>query len=622
MKRKFFALLAASAALTLGACSPNAATGGAKSDSEIVTAVFKKLSKSPFAIQGDIVSTSVYYAEEGDPIVEPNGNSSVKTVLGSNFYFTATTSLSYITGEPVEVTERYDKAENGAAIVYRLSPFTNEVEALYAQQGGQLVPFDAMFSNPFKRAADGFGLSKDKDKIVLVDGSYLEAAYVFNVVFGGQQFYNPLTKFEIGFDEEYNPTTLDIEFAYESPYNAFYDTYSGEFVDASTITVDPIPTPRAAQAGQDDLQAMFDSLQNLNYTVEFECSINVYEPVFDEETGEATMVKTGTNDSTVKTYLTPTGYFYEFGGALKEFEEESHTGQFADHGEVETAKGLVEFQRDNENGTYFATKTPKQIRTVEDKFGVYWQYCARAFDVNEDGTFTVGTDKGFDSYLYSNLMTDSAVYAMSWPFNIRLTLDKDKNELFYRYSDEDGWCQATIKNIGTTELPLDVSTIAPYTPPANWTEWASMSSHNMSQMGALDFITKDHRDAVPYVYTPYDYYKYTDGDIDYDFDMETFQLVEVIRDIYFIEAMYQFDTSAEAVAAYLDALAQVESAGFFEFDPVKDAFFWKDDDLGVNLKLEIYIVNDFNSGFNEEPFAYGLAVNVYNLNSNPTPIIY
>ncbi len=350
----------------------------------------------------------------------------------------------------------------------------------------------------------------------------------------------------------------------------------------------------------------------MNYTVEFSCSVDVYEYEFDEETGEEIMVKTGTQDSTVTTYITPEGYFYDFGGSLAEFEQEAKTGQFADHGEIETDKGLVEFKR-NDDESLEATRTPRPIRTVEQKFGDYWKYSALAFDVQADGSFTLGTQKGFDNYLRTSLMTDGEVYSPAFVQNLVLSVDEAAGTLSYRYSDEQAVCEATIKNIGTTVLPVDTSDIIPYNAPQSWDDYEAISDWNARQVAQIDFITKDHREAIPYVYTPYDYEKSMDGESDWEFDPETGQIIETITGIHYINMTYQCDTCAEAVEGYNSAIAQIESAGYFTYDVTQDAYYWADEDIGVNLLLRVSITDKFNGQLADEQFKYGIVIYVENL---------
>lgn len=607
MKRKFFALLAASVlTISLGACANN---GGGSSPSGVddpVSKVFEKLTTGPLALNGEMVSTATFGTGD-DAQTMDNGSYEVKTVL-TDTYFYGYTFRDY--GWAIaESSNRYDRGINGEALIYQLSPFTNEVETLVVQDrySGQLIPFDTMFTNPFKKSASGF--SAVDGKIKLTDGSAIDPAFVFNIVFNGNQYYSPLKTFEIEYDSEYNPTKLHIEFEDGNEYYSMNDTYDGDFVDVSTIDVDPIPEARPAQAGQDALQAIFDSLQAMNYTVEFECSVDLVD--YDPETWEPIVI--GTQDSTVKTYITPDGYFYEFGGSLKEFEEEVHTGQFADHGEVETNKGLVEFQRDSSTGALSATRTPRPIRTVEEKFGDFWKYSARAFDVQADGSFTLANEKGFSDYLRSSLMTDGTVYSPAFVENLKLEI-RDGN-LYYEYHDEQARCSATIKNIGTTVLPVNTSAITPYTPPTSWTEWSALSAWNERQMDVLDKMTDGHPEYIPFIYTPYDYEKSYSTDSDWFFDEETGEEWEVFRAVTNWRAVYQCDTCAEAVDCYNSAYKQLAAQNYFEYDVTQDAYFHEDAEGLNDFVLKIYIIKDYATQLSDEGvFRYAFVVDIRNLN--------
>ena len=604
MKRKFFTLLAASVlTLSLGACANN---GGAPAADDTVSKVFAKLA-NPLALDGSVSSTWTFGTGDEAQTMD-NGSFDVKTVLTDN-YFYAYTFRDY--GWAIaESSDRYDKGRNGEALIYQLSPFTNEVETLVVMdRSGSLIPFDSMFTNPFKKSASGFSVVEGKLK--LTDTSAIDPAFVFNIVFGGQQFSSPLKTFEIEYDKDYNPTKLHIEFEEATPYYSSNDVYEGNFVDLSAIDVDPIPEARPAQAGQDALQTIFDSLQDMNYTVEFECSVDMYD--YDPETWEP--IKIGTQDSTVKTYITPNGYFYEFGGTLAEYEAEVKTGQFADHGEIETPKGFVGFQRDSETGELNETRTPRPIRNTEQIFGDFWKYSARAFDVQEDGSFTLAKEKGFENYLRTSLMTDGIVYSPAFVENLVLKI-VDGN-LYYEYHDEQAVCKATIKNVGTTTLPVNTANINPYTPPTSWAEWSALSSWNERQMDVLNKMTDNHPEYIPYIYTPYDYEKSYSSDSDWYFDAETGEEWEVFRAVTNWRAVYQCDTCQEAVDCYNSAYKQLAAYDYFQYDPTQDAYFHNDGDPeGLNdFKLSIYIIKDYATQLSDEGvFKYAFVIDIVNTN--------
>ncbi len=627
MKRKFFALLASSVlALSLGACTNN---GGSTPEppapptsDEVVSNVFSHLAGNTLSLVGSLNSKMIFGtgedAEEWD-----NGTYELETVLGNGFYFSR---MSRDYGEPFGIessTSRYDQGQYGEAIIYQLSPFTNTVVSNYVQDYygrliaapeivGQQVPFSMMFQNPFRRAASCFTAVID-DCISLTDPTDLDATFLFNVVFAGNVINSPLAQFDIGYDENYNPTTLDIVFREDTPYNSSIDTYSGRFVAASEIDVDPVPTPRQAQPGQEALQAIFDSLQAMNYTVEFECSVDLVD--YDEETGEPTVV--GTQDSTVKTYLTPTGYFYEFGGSLKEFEEAAHTGQFADHGEFETSRGLIEVQR-NSDGSLFETRGARPIRTVEQKFADFWKYSAAAFDVQSDGSFTLANETGFDAYLRQNMMTDGTVYSPAFVQNLKLEI-RDGN-LYYEYHDEQARCSATIKNVGTTVLPIDPSLAAPFNAPTSWAEYAAISEWNAKQVETIDFMTGGHPEAIPFIYTPYDYERSanTDSDVEIiEIDEPPYIIWnETLKAVINYKSVHQFDTCDEAVKAYNLAYQQATGDGYFTLDVTKDTFYHVEGEGEgkINLAMKIYILKDYSTQLSDEGvFKYAVVVDVQNM---------
>ncbi len=623
MKRKFFTLLAASLfTVSLGGCNQNSGTvepPKPPTSAEVVANVFSHFSRNSLGLRGTMTSKSVY--GQGEEMQEyDNGSFAIEAALGDGFYYEKRT---YDYGEEgVEyIYNRYDRAPNGAAAVYQLNPFTNEVDTIYLDGGGgYMIAYDEVFGNPFnKMSMDGFGAVID-GCVSLRDGSVINANYLFNVIFAGRQYNSPLTRFDISYDEEYNPLKLYIEFETVTEYYSLSDCYEASFVNPSTIDVEPIPEARPAQTGQDALQTMFDSLQDLNYTVEFESIVDQYDYQLDEETGEMIETKIGEVESTVKTYITPEGYFFEFGGELKEREESLHNGQFADHGEFETDKGFVEFQRDTD-GSLHSTNLPKPIRNVESKFGGFWQYSARSFDVQQDGSFTLADVKGFELYLRSGLMTDGVVWSPAFVQNLKLELRNNGTELYYEYHDEQAVCKATIKNIGSTVLPVDTTAVTPFTAPTTWAEWAEGSDWNTRQLNALNIMTNNHPEAIPFIYTPYDYERSydTDGETDVIFLDEPpyVQIVETITAVKYHRSIYQCDTCEEAVNAYNSAVAQATGGGFFTLDVTKDAYYHLEGDGegAINLELKISIVQNYQTQLSDEGvFKYAVEVYVRNLN--------
>ena len=237
MKRKFFALLASSAlALTLGACTNN---GGSTPEppapptsDEVVSNVFSHFSRNSLALKGAMNSKSVYGTGEEAQEYD-NGSFAIESVLGNGFYYEKRT-YSYNDGTVEYIYNRYDKAPNGAAAVYQLNPFTNVVDTVYLDNGaGYMIAYDEVFGNPFnKLSMDGFSAVID-GCVSLVDGNSLNANYLFNVIFAGRQYNSPLTRFDISYDENYNPTKLYIEFETVTEYYSLTDHYEASFVDPS-----------------------------------------------------------------------------------------------------------------------------------------------------------------------------------------------------------------------------------------------------------------------------------------------------------------------------------------------------------------------------------------------------
>ncbi|MBO6279980.1 MAG: hypothetical protein J6M95_00160 [Bacilli bacterium] len=607
MKKKFLSLAVISLfSLVLGACSSAASSpsgsgeGGGGSDDKVVADVFANLAKSPLSLTAQRTLTMQY--GEDEPYVQDNGVLTV--LLSQNYFFKSQEMWGGV------VTARYDRATDGSVVIYQLNPLTNAVDSIpvtdYATR--QPVPFDAAFGNPFNNAfASGFMNDSENNRLLLLDPAGLNANYFFNVVMGGEQIGYPLMDFEIGYDENYKPTNIYVMFGQETEWNTTYYEFDGEFIDASEVNVNPVPTPRAVQPGQDKLKSFFDRLHNMNYTVDWNCHMELGEDYGYEEPY--------IEDSSLTTYLTPTGYYHDIVGTVN-----GRTSQ----GEIETPEGLVSFEKTDTG--YVATKTPRQIRTVENVFGNFWTYSPQSFDVNEDGSFTLANIEGFANYLWLNLITDGTIYGPTSPTNIKITLDEVNDTLTYVYGNDDGsiTCRGVVKNIGTTVLPLSISDIAPCTPITTWQGWYEANQRwAQNTMDALNLLTGNHPEAIPYLYTPYDYERSMNTKGESEFVMEPYpHIEETLEDVQFIKTTHQFDTCNEAVKAFNDAIKQADEGGFFTYDAQKDVYVYKTET--IHLTMKIYIVKDFVGVIADEIFNYGVVVDVRNENWVPedNPIIF
>ena len=599
MKKRLIGLLAVSllAATSLAACNKDAKAGG---NSNAAESVFANIASSTLAVRGD----RKYFSQYGDQDPWENTNDTITAVLSNDYYYFGRSwpGLEEMSGT------RYDRGPNNEILIFFLDPLTNEVMANVVLDAAsrQPIAFDDAFGNPFRQSlANNFRVKKgEKNKLEIIDPSTLNYNYLFNTVYGGQANNNPLLAFEIGFDKNYNPTSLYIEFGriqdFDGTMYISKDIYDGEFIDASTVTIPDVPAPRSHQSGQEKLQRMFDYLKNMNYTVEESVVID-YSPYGEDYRQEYT----------IKTYLNPDAYYYEFTGDWYEIESKGILGR----GEIETDRGLVSYQKTADG--FEITNLPKPMRTVKKIFGDFWTYSARSFDVQEDGTFTLAKVDGFETLLWSNLITDGTISGPASPTNIRFTVDEVNRTLAYTYSDEEGIASVSglVKAVGTTTLPIDLSAAKPFTYADSWEAWYHEDENwNRNMWENLNMLTNNNPDMIPYIYSPYNYERSinTEGDVEI-IDEPPF-IIETVTAVTYYKSVYQFDTCDEVVAAYSDAVTQAR-ASVFTFDPVKGIYEYADDD--INLSMEIYIVKDYVGAISDEIFNYGLVVHVKNLNCVP-----
>ena len=635
MKKKFFGLMMMGLlSLSLAACNnPQASSGGntpsggdvdpsgdtdhsgggpsTPSDSDIINSVMANISIDSFATSGAMKYWMRYEMEGEEPIENENVNRLITSVYnGTNTFIKLGSPYDTATSDT-----RYDAGPDNEILIFQLNPLSNEVEALFVQDyaTGLPVPYTEAFGFPINKKLAPYSFTVNENKLVLEDPSAINFNYLYNVCFGGQTMRNQLMTFEIGFDKDYKPTTLYIEFGMENEYMISKDIYDGVFIDPASVEVDPLPRVRAAQPGQEKLQAYFNSLQEMNYTVEVTYVTKypdedyfylhddepIAPPISDDEGDE------GSEEPPViiTTYVTPSGYYHDC--------QNWYNGS---DGAIETDAGLIEFKKDKISGVFNATATAKQIRTVEDKFGDFWKYSARSFNVTEDGKYVIANEKGFEKYLWTNLTTEATVYGPTIPFGITFTIDEDNNQLIYEYGDDYTSVRGVVKNIGTTVLPVSISEVNPFTPATNWNEWYNQDTNwNQHTYDILNVLTENNPDIIPYIYTPYDFERLAYSEGDSEFVMEPYpHIVETIEQVRNFTTAYQCDTCDEAVRAYNETLSQIENANAFKYDRQKDCYRYVTETL--DLTMRVYIDKDFVGQIADEKFNFALIIDVVNNN--------
>ncbi len=585
MSKRFLSLTTmALLSLTLAACN-NAPGEAGPAGSDIIKSVMESITGDTIAARGALKYSSLMKTEE-NATPQESTNSIMTSVLTPNYVYMGRGSVH---DDSVSGT-RYDRGSGGEAVVYQLNPLNNTVEqvTVYDRSTGQAIPFDGAFANPFNKNLAPYCFEAGNEKISLVDTAAVNFAYLFNLFYGGKSLNSnyQLSAFDIGFDKDYKATSLYIEFTMENDYVIQKDIYDGAFIDASTVAVNPVPTPRAEQAGQEKLGAMFEALRAMNYTAEVEYT-------------------TAQGNFTFVTYVTPSAYYIDTNG---------HSSRKS-KGAFETAEGLVEFESDGTN--LKATSLPKQIRTVDKFFENYWSYSPQSFDVDAtDGSFTVANEPGFTTYLFQYLTTESLIHAPISPENIRLSVDETANTLSYEYSSGTTSISGVVKNIGTTSLPITMSDIVEFIPATNWTDWVNENTRARGKtLEFLTVLTDDHIEAVPFVYSQYDFHNSVTSQGPITINMTTFQFTEEIKEVKNFTTAYQYDTCNEAVAAYSAVIEKVNNDGYFTYDEAKDIFTYRTEN--VNLTMEIYIIKDFLGAIADEVYNYALMVDVQNIDYVP-----
>ena len=243
-------------------------------------------------------------------------------------------------------------------------------------------------------------------------------------------------------------------------------------------------------------------------------------------------------------------------------------------------------------------------------------------DVHEDGSYTLAQVDGFAAYLWTNLMTDGTISGPAMPNNIRFTIDEAAGTLSYTYSDEEGIAtvSSVVKAIGSTTLPIDLTDAKPFTYSTTWEAWYHEDENwHKDTYNALNILTNNHPEMIPYIYSPYEFERSVSTEGDYEFIDEPPFIIETITSVNYFKSVYQYDSCEEVVNAFTDATEQAR-AGSFTFDPVNEIYTYEDDD--IKLSMEIYIVKDFVGALADEKFNYGLVVDVKNLNAVPSdPLI-
>lgn len=468
--------------------------------------------------------------------------------------------------------QRVDKEADGRAQTSYLNPLTNAVEKhYYGDEVNGYYPFEALFTNPFAKSSHLF--SVEDDKLVLTDSESFNFTYLINIITGGNGFdyYTDVESLSIKLEND-NPVSLEvvlanntwIEYGESTKY-----TYTGTFVTVEEINISAVPLSKAPQAGQEKLEQMFSRLHNYNYTM----TVTSTSDYGEEDDGEEEEIE----PRKAVSYVTPDGYYNEY---ISGFYGQNSDGKYM------TDQGMVEFVE--KDGVITETKLPYLSRNIETYFGFAFSYSSRSFNVNEDKSFTLASEKGFYSAVWTDLLPDYNALSVGMMDEGSLTfvIDENNDTLTYTYTCFDGAesYETIISNIGTTTLPFKTADVQKYTPFTNWTEYCASDRWNEEWGQALDILTGGHKDDVPYIDTPYNYQRSSNQDYDDDGNLVAVSDLSMVLEC---------DSTQEMVGYAQRLYNQLNSIDKYTYDKAKDLYVYETAE--AKFELQIALSNGFMS---------------------------
>lgn len=556
-----------------------------------------------FAAEGsyDFVYSEPPMEEGGEGVEEVQGTGSLETVLGESSLFTHSVDESY--GETSESQRLWERGTRGELIINEINPTTNTVNPLVAGYAGVAYAYDDMVVNPFVRAHYFFDL--EDGKLVLKDLDSFNGAALWRLLFGIET--NPnylLSELVITLDEAGDPYEITASFGDVTPYYSMVYCYTGMFVDPGSIDAVESPKPIARQDGQDLLQARFDALKEMNYTLDWTISEKYNE---DGEDAEPKVTQ-------VTTYVTKEGYLHDYQEGFF----------YADYGAYTTNKGTIPFQFNAETGKYEDNQVPMQIRDSAARFGSFFQYKAAVFNVEENGSYVLPEVEGLASYV-GNLF-DAGAKAYGIPDaadtgSLKIVLNDDGGFTYtYSFWGEQIKITGIVKNVGTTVMPIDVTLNTPYDVCETWSEWFEAGKAWDSTIEAFNVLTNDNPDIIPFVDWAYSYEMSMDADqgplIDEDgnfvFD-ERGMMVWVMNSVASMNWTFEMDTASEAIDTASRYISQLKATDGYTFDLASDSYIYEKDEL--KFSVHIGVQGAAHMGYAEADFNYGVLLNIVNLNA-------
>ena len=466
MKRKWMSLFALIPLLAAGCdevSSTSTSTGTSTSTSSTTTSSSSSSSSSSVPTIADVLAKlqSDELAFSGtltqSVVTETQGSEAyVSTIEGyasaSRFYnaeYDETGALAYLSD--------YVSDEEGYVATAELDPYTNTVEVVRYEEGGENLVFADYFSNPFLAlteedlTVEGTTVTFDVTEQEISDIGYFTTLYTDI----------PFDTLTATIDADYNIVSVElshVETGEDADLGAYTLTYSYlfELVDPATLDL-PAIEPRPDNAETQRLQDLFEALQEGNYTVDGTIAIDY-----------------GGGD--VETYVTSA--LYTADGILLDSDIlPSPIGYLAVDG------GVAEVVLEGEN---LVGQGPVQNATFADVLAMpTFGYDARMFDVSEDGnTYTLASGLGISAdagVLVPDPLglreTTGSDLAIPDDGSLSVTFQEDGSYLF-RYTETLSFlgmsivttAEMEVSAVNETALPYGIEDYVPYANPTSWAE--------------------------------------------------------------------------------------------------------------------------------------------------------
>lgn len=425
----------------------------------VLTNVLSQLQADEFGFRGEF-TISFYNSETGLPI---NSASNDLTIVMSDEAF----YLEYQDTQEWTVVSIF-KDEDGNAITKQLMPDNTISSVPFVDNNNEPIPFTSYSYNPFESITiDNLTLDNNVVTFVdLTDEQKSEIAYLYTtytdipyqeLLLSVDEEGTILQGQFLGSDEnidvpisETETLTVNMEAVLDFTLQGFENTYFN----------DPEPLPHLEE--HDKLDDLFERMNNKNYTLEVTKKGGL---VADSVTKETWIV---TDDLFLRISHFDNG---DSGIGLYKTEDQ----------------GLANVTY-NGDGKLYGNGTFNNENTIAD-YTLGYQFASEVFDVNEDGSFTLKEDYGFESYIqytapdFAYNFSSYLYYLVPGTYSITVhddgtaTFAYDYAYIYYGQTVE-GTISIEVTNINTTTYDYEY---VPYTEP-DYTSWDDYGE------GTLDLI--------------------------------------------------------------------------------------------------------------------------------------